>query len=619
VELPRQQALELPALTLRGVLAAAAAALALAAPAAAASPTSPVYDSKGNVIGTPFVPQEEAGPSLGEREAIQLALANRKIADWIDRYDRQKLTKEASFDAKSGLWTVKVWAPGEAGQVVLARVEDSSVRVTEAWTGPQVAWKMARGYDGAFGRRINDRRIWLSFCAIFLLGLANWRKPLSLRNLDLLALLSFSISLWFFNRGEIFRAMPLVYPPLLYLLGRVVWVGWRGRGTPSRAVWPVWLLLGATVFLAGFKIGLNLRSSNVIDVGYAGVIGAERIASEGQMPYGHMPTDDGKECGKPDADGYVRERIQENGRCESANDRGDTYGPASYLAYVPGFAIFGWSGKWETSTSTWRDLPAAHFTSILFDLLALVGMGLVGRRFGGMRLGATLAFAWAAYPFTQYVSNSNSNDAFMPALLIWGFWLLNAAPARGFFLALASWTKFASLVLLPLWASYPRALGRRSLRTTPVFALGFLLATFLAFSVVFLEPDPLHALRLFWDRTFGWQLDRPSPFSIWHWGEYPGYPDLHVVQAVLKVLLLVASVALAFIPRVKTPLRLAALSGALLIGFELVLTHWFYLYIPWFFPFVAFALLAPAAGRREPQPVESGAHEVRELVPAAPA
>jgi hypothetical protein len=29
-----------------------------------------------------------------------------------------------------------------------------------------------------------------------------------------------------------------------------------------------------------------------------------------------------------------------------------------------------------------------------------------------------------------------------------------------------------------------------------------------------------------------------------------------------------------------------------LIGFELVLTHWFYLYIPWFFPFVAYAVIA---------------------------
>jgi hypothetical protein len=32
----------------------------------------------------------------------------------------------------------------------------------------------------------------------------------------------------------------------------------------------------------------------------------------------------------------------------------------------------------------------------------------------------------------------------------------------------------------------------------------------------------------------------------------------------------------------------------LLIGFELVLTHWSYLYLPWFFPFAAFAVLAPS-------------------------
>ena len=53
---------------------------------------------------------------------------------------------------------------------------------------------------------------------------------------------------------------------------------------------------------------------------------------------------------------------------------------------------------------------------------------------------------------------------------------------------------------------------------------------------------------------------------------------------------------LAFVRAREAPLQLAALTAALLIGFELVLTHWFYLYIPWFFPFVAFAL-APRAVR----------------------
>ena len=50
------------------------------------------------------------------------------------------------------------------------------------------------------------------------------------------------------------------------------WPGsaWKGRGSPSRALWPVWVLLAATVFLAGFRFGLNVRASNVIDVGLRG-------------------------------------------------------------------------------------------------------------------------------------------------------------------------------------------------------------------------------------------------------------------------------------------------------------------------------------------------------------
>jgi hypothetical protein len=576
-----------------------------------AAPTAPVYDSDGNVVDTPFVP-EEPKPTLTEERAIAVGVADSKIAGWLDRYPERTLTKEGEFDPDSGLWEIKVWSDlPDAGQVALAKVEDSTGRVTEAWTGPQVAWKMARGYDGAFGRKINEPWIWLPLCAVFLIGLADLRRPLSIRNLDLLVLLSFSISLWFFNQGNVFAAMPLAYPPLLYLLARMGWIGWRGRGSPARSLWPVWLLLAATVFLAGFRVGLNLQASNVIDVGLAGVIGAQRIVEDGEMPYGHMPDDTGAECGPADADGYVRERIQTNGRCEVANGRGDTYGPVSYLAYVPGVLTMGWSGKWDY-------LPAAHFTSILWDALALLGMGALGFRFGGARLGATLAFAWAAYPFTQYVSSSNSNDAIMPALLVWGLVFVTSPPARGLVLGLAAWAKFAALLLLPLWASYGRAL--RWPRQQLLVAGGFLLATALSFWVLLLEPDPLHAARVFWDRTFGWQLSRPSPFSIWDWDEYPGFPDLSTVQSALKVTLVVAAVALAFVPRVRNGLQLAALSGALLIGFELVLTHWFYLYIPWFFPFVAFALLAPAAIRvaRAETVVDEPADEpqARELVPA---
>src|SRR5215813_7934574 len=387
----------------------------------------------GRVLAAAAIGLILAGPALAGGKPLgppQQRLT--KAAVWLAHYPRKERQVETSFDKGRKLWTIKVWA-GPAGEVATGKVDDTSGAVTEAWTGPQVAWKMARGYPGAFGgKEINSLPVWLGFCVLFLLGLGDLRRPLSLRNLDLLVLLSFSVSLWYFNKGHIFTSVPLVYPPLLYLLGRMVWSAWRGRlGTGAVPVWPVWVLAAATVFAAGFRIGLNTQASNVIDVGYSGVIGADRIA-HGAVPYGNFPVEAGKACGPADADGEIRDHVQRNGRCESANPQGDTYGPVAYEAYLPGFLALGWTGKWD-------DLPAAHFSSIGFDLLCLLGLALVGLRFGGNRLAVTLAFAWAAYPFTQYVSSSNTNDALPPLFLIWGFWLATRPAARGALCALAGW------------------------------------------------------------------------------------------------------------------------------------------------------------------------------------
>jgi hypothetical protein len=291
-----------------------------------------------------------------------------------------------------------------------------------------------------------------------------------------------------------------------------------------------------------------------------------------------------KACGPADAEGEIRERVQTNGRCESSNDRGDTYGPVSYLSYVPGYLAMGWSGKWD-------ELPAAKFTTLGFDLLCIVALALIGRRFGDMRLAATLAFAWTAYPFTQYVSNSNTNDTIPPALLLFGFLLLTSPFLRGWFGALAGWAKFAALIVAPLWATYPDV--RVRLREKLVFVLGFAAATLAAFSILLLEPNAADAARVFWDRTLGWQLGRESPFSIWDWDQYHarGIPDLSLPHRAVQVLVVLGALAAAILPFRKSPLQLAALTAALIAAFQLVLTHWFYLYIPWFLPFVAIAIL----------------------------
>jgi hypothetical protein len=577
-------------------VALCALAVAPAARAATTSVTAPVYDGKGHLVQTPFAPSPNAA-HLTKAHVLALVEKDPKVADWLARYpDKKGMQHEETYDSKTASWTVKIWL-GKAGEIVEAKVDDASGVVTEAWTGPQVAWKMARGYKGAFGgTKINNPWLWGAFCLVFLIGLADLRRPFSLRNLDLVMLLSPTASLWYFNHGDVFTAVPLFYPALIWVVLRGVWIGVTGRGSPSRSVWPAWVLLAAAVFLGGFRIGLNVQASNVIDVGYSGVIGAERIV-HGEAPWGNFPIEGSlKACGPADAAGETRERIQTNGRCESANPQGDTYGPVAFESYIPGYLLFGWSGKWDS-------LPAAHFTSIAFDLLCMLGLWLVGRRFGGAQLGAALAFAWAAYPFTQYASSSNTNDSIMPCFLIWGFWLVSSPVGRGALCALSGLTKFASLIVAPLWLTYPdrRVSGR--------FIAGFVAATLAAFSVVLLEPSPLHELRVFWDRTLRWQVGRDAPWSLWDWGQYHarGLPDLRIVQRVLQGLLVAGALAAAVVPRRKSPLQLVALTAALLAGFELCLTYWLYTYIPWFFPFAAIAVLAPlAVVVRAPEPAQEG-------------
>jgi hypothetical protein len=567
------------------ILLAVVGCLSAAATApAATTPTAPVYDADGRLVDTPFV--AVAQPRLTKQQAVAALLQVPKVRHWLERYPPHPTT-DATFDKQSLRWTVHAWS-GRAGEIARGTVVDSTGQVLDVLTGPQVAWQMARGGRATFGGAILDKpAVWYALCAVFLLGLADLRRLRSLRNLDLVVLLSFCVSLELYVRGHVFASATAVYPPLVYLLARMAWIGLRGRREQlTRARQPVWLLAALAIFLLGFRIGLNVQTAHgVIDVGYAGVIGAERIV-HGQAPYGHMPVEDAlPACGSPDSAGEIRERIQANGRCEAANPSGDTYGPISYLAYVPAVLVFPWTGKWDA-------LPAAHAASIGWDLLAAFGLVLVGLRLGDRRLAVTLLLAWAAYPFTAYALMSDTNDAIMPALLTWGFLVLQRPVARGVAVALSGWTKFVALAVAPLWLTYPRFDRRHAVR----FAAGFAAATVAAFSILLLEPGLWGALRTFWHRTIPTQVNRHSPFSLWDWGQYHarGLPDLHLAQRALEALAVVFAILVAFVPRRKGPLQLAALTAAVLLAFEVVLTHWFYFYLLWVLPFVALALFLPA-------------------------
>ncbi len=463
-------------------------------------------------------------------------------------------------------WQVSYFARTPPGaprkEVAQVLVQDPGGAVLEAWTDYQVPWSMARGYPGAFGRIVNAPWVWIPLAVLFVVPFL--RRPWGLLQLDLLALSAFSVSTAFFNAARIDVSVPLVMPLLAYLLGRMLWIGLR-RGAraeaqarrPLRLLVPVRWLAVAVIFLVGFRVALDVTSSNVIDVGYAGVIGADRIV-DGDPLYGAFP---------------------------SENASGDTYGPVAYLAYVPFEQALSWSGRWD-------DLPAAHAAAIAFDLVAIVLCFLLGRRVRGPDLGVVLAYAWVTYPFTLYTLMSNSNDALVAVLVLAAVLAAGSPPARGALAALAGLTKFAPLALVPLLALHPRPRPR----TVLGFAAGFAGAALLAFAPLAAHID----WRTFWEQTIAFQAQRGSPFSIW--GLYdPDVAWLNYAQRGVQAAAALLAVALALVPRRRDLVGLAACCAAILLALQLGVTHWFYLYVPWFFGLAMLALLgrfgAPASGR----------------------
>jgi hypothetical protein len=554
-----------PRRLLAGLLALAAT-LALAAPAAA----QPDLRRPASQISPP------AFYEMSAREVV--ALGDRRPEVRRERRRHGALFAIA-YTKGASLWQVSYFAGGvERVQLML---DDRTGRVLEAWTGHQVRWRMARGYDGQFGRKLNAPYLWIPLCVLFLLPFVDPRRPFRLLHLDLLVLVGFGVSHLYFNRGDIGVSVPLVYPVLAYLLARMLFAGFRGvRGPPEGRLFPLFPVVAVAlgiVFLVGFRVALNVTDSRTIDVGQSSVVGADRIA-------------DGRELyGEP---------------FSKTDQHGDTYGPVTYLLYVPFEQVLPWKGK--------PDPAAAHAAAIAFDLLTIAGLLLLGRRLRGWPLGVGLAYAWAANPYSLFVMQSDANDTAVAMLLVWALVVLGSPVGRGVFIALAAAAKFSPAALFPLFARDRR----------PRNVVAYAIASAAVLAAVFLPFVPDGGLREIYDRTVGFQLARESPFSVW--GQEDALAPLHTA---LKVGVGLLALVVLFLPRRRTPVQVAALAAAIVIGVQLVVTHWFYLYVVWFLPLVLVALFAPlAGGRREPlgpgleldtggvdhlgdQPVPAGAHQ----------
>jgi hypothetical protein len=544
------------------------AVVGLAAPAAASANQSPpksipvgriLYIQQGTplarVVSMSSVP---LGFTASAGQAV-LAVEHTRTMQQLHRRFHPLHVIPYVWRSQHPYWYVE-FTYGSAFRIVASAHVSPSGKVIGVWTGREASAIYAHG-DWSWS--VSSWLVLGPALALFLLVFVDPRRLLRMATLDGLAILAFLVSFLLLVNEHLYSAVWSAYPPLLYLLVRLLMLGFgrggsRGRLAPLLSIRT--LLIGLPILLAA-RLVLSLVAHQEIDVGYESVIGAFRIVH-------HLPI-------------YYNDP-----------NHGDTYGPITYLAYAPFELLF----PWKNSLS---NLHAADLAAIVFDLGTITGLFLLGRQLRsgqeGTRLGLVLSWAWAACPFTIIGLVVHTNDGLISMLTVFALVLFTRPLASGALLGLAAAAKFSPAGMLPLLAS-PR---QRGWKGAVACISGFGVIAALAI-YAWLPPQ---GLGYFWQRTIHFQLTRPDVFSPWAL-----HPSLHPLQVALEVLAVLLAIALAFTPRKRSLVQVCALAGAVTIAIQLPATHWYYYYIMWFLPFALVAFVVAPALAPEPA-TEAAARE----------
>ncbi len=536
------------------LITAVSAAPAGAKPSASARAASPVFLD----VAVPLFPvvENNSVPAGFKISPVQAAAIAKRTPQMQAIHRRQHPLTYIIMWMPHNHYEVDFWfhLKSVAGVIV-----GPTGKVGPVYTGGEVLGSYARGdYSSDFDTPLS----WVPFTLMFLLPLLLLRGRSWLDRLDIASVLTFGLSYYLFDTQHLDAAVWLCYPPLVYLLVRMLarGLGWkrrrassspprRRRRGPVDVALPTWVLIGGLLALIAGRIAVTLIPNLVMDVGYASLIGAYKILHGQPLYFASL--------GHP-----------------------DTYGPISYLAYVP-FDLIWPLKSWLTYT------PAVRAATITWDLLTIGGLIMLGRQIrgggrDGWRLGLLMAWLWAACPFTVLGLTKNTNDG-LTALFVVAIVLAWSAPVRrGALLGLATAAKFFPAVLLPLVALRTRPGEQPAWKRV---LIGFVIAAG-ASVALFLPPGGLQEM---WNHTMGYQLTRPDIFSPWAL-----HPSLAPIKDALTLFAAGLAVFVAVRPRgPRTTAQLAALAAALTIAVQLPALHWFYLYIVWFFPLVLIAVLAP--------------------------
>jgi hypothetical protein len=492
---------------------------------------------------------------LAQHAAVSAVLGNRAAADALrgTAWDRASVS---AVDAQ--LERVSFYA---RGRIVFEAALDRNGSVTHASTF--INRPVPYGNALAFEPPV---LIGLSLLFVLMAGVAPARR---LRNLDVVALLSFLAPVMLLQKRYVDASVISALPGLAYLTARCALAALRPAvGAPEST--PLYLkltvgwsererlrvlriLVGACAVVF---VMVGVSSTAPVDVLYAVMEGATKLL-HGVLPYGHMPGD------------VVH---------------GDTYPVLSYLLYTPFAAL-------SPVRSVWDSVDVGLGAAVL---AALSVAGAAFRFSAGPRrrrnarpaaveaAGLRAALTWLSFPPLLITVSTGTTDVVLGALLVFAVVLWRVPAASATLLAAAGWFKLAPFALVPIWLAPLR--GRRLL-TSAGAMLGFSLAM-LALVVAIGGTAGLVEMA----RGLGYQFQRGSPQSLWaalgaQWFQPIG-------EAAVLALVAGACYRLRRDPALATREGIAALAAAVLLGLQLTANYWAFLYVVWVVPLMALSLLA---------------------------
>ncbi|HEU4703557.1 MAG TPA: glycosyltransferase 87 family protein [Conexibacter sp.] len=473
-------------------------------------------------------------------------------------------------------------------RVQVGAVDGTTTRVT-FFDGPRILAQAAVRPNGSVERFVEFRRqqtpygVPLTYrplvigVAALAFVLATAVLPLRrLRNLDVAALLALVVPVVLLDERLVEASTLAAVPPLLWLTGRCAWRA-LGRQRDSTAclplldaLTPAWsdaqrvrILRLAVGVAAACTAMIAVSAQSTVDVGQALMEGATLLV-HGTLPYGNMPGD---------------------------VFHGDVYPLFSYAVYAPLALAMPVHDAWDVANGA-LVVAAGAAVAGAWLLARLVARDATpaGPQLAARAAGLRAALAWLTLPPLLVTVSTGTSDVLLGALLLAALLTIRRPLTSTAFVVAAGWFKVVPFALLPIWLA--RLRGRRLLAALALTAgsAAIAVAALVALGGVGAPEEMLHAVA--------YQLERRTLHAPLELLGLDGLQPLG--QAAVLALIAGATVRVRRDPELAAdPVRLAALSGAVLLGLQLTGNYWTFLYLAWAVPCVLVGLHAdrPASAR----------------------